>query len=179
MWHIRFNQSTLLFVVVIGAQSTATIPISHQNIDPSHIVLAETHPEFTHISQLREEYEFALTNGWDGQHAVAISAKCLSDVQDLLKEVPAIIHWPEVTPLVRGGLSLLWETDHVYVFLEVRNDGAAHLYYNIHGVKWEAVRPVADNDLRSRLQEAASQIPSRIFPYISGVARGNPISVSA
>jgi hypothetical protein len=175
--YISLTPSTL--VVVFFMMPTApTIPISQQHLDQSQILSAEIRPEFTEISQLRSEYDFALKDGWDGEQAVAISTQCLSDIQRLLDNLPAALHWPEATPLIRGGLSLLWQDDDIYIYLEIRNDGAAHLYYNVRGKRWEGVRPADDKVLRSRLRKAVSSLPPHsVLSYVSGNAQGAPISI--
>ena len=76
-----------------------------------------------------------------------------------------------MTPLVRGGLNLLWKQEGKYLFLESRNDGAIHLYYDLDGSKWEAVRPVNDPELNINLTSAFLKFWGTNLSYIAMHAR--------
>jgi hypothetical protein len=151
-------------LIVVPGTSEQITPI-HIKLNKSATVVSNLPSRFD-IAWLAPQYDFALRNGWDGGKAIGISEKCLSDLRHILINIQFNVHWPEVTPLVRGGLNLLWETDDIYVFLEVRNDGAAHLYYNVHGRKWEAVRSAKDSEIRTRLQGALANLPGSTHLYI-------------
>jgi hypothetical protein len=176
---ITFNSTALIAVLVMSSPAPATTTQMLLTNDASSPVIFSVAPsEFTDIHQLRSAYDFALVDGWDGGDALAVTPTCLSNLQSILTAVPSTSHWPEATPLVRGGLNLLWDEAGIYVFLEVRNDGAAHLYCNIRGLKWEAVRSFDDQELRSRLQDALSEISGRLFSYVRVDGQTSPIAIS-
>jgi hypothetical protein len=146
---IGITAATLFLLVVPGTMKASTETYHAQT--SSLVISSEVSLGFADISQLAADYDFAKSEYWDGDTAAALSNRCINDVRALLKGNPARFIWPEVTPLVRGGLNLLWTINDVYIFLEVRNDRHAHLYYNVYGDKWEGVRPTNDPEIRQRL----------------------------
>jgi hypothetical protein len=170
------NVAMILFLVVIpGPEHQASQTVYTEGTISFAHEIAEVRPRFSAISQITSAYEFALIDGWDGARAMAVSPECLAVLQEILDEMPPMTVWPEVGPLTRGGINLVWNEGGKYLYLEVRNDGAAHLYYNIDGVKWEAVRPVRDREIREKLFKAMAQMGALDITYI----RSNSDNTSA
>lgn len=111
------------------------------------------------LRSLREEYDFAREEDWDGAGGKPISGEVLTNMAYLLGSLPPLPPPSEVAPLTDGALSITWEEPAGYLFIAVGPKNVLHVYFDIQSLgKWERITSVGNALARRQLIAAIRAI---------------------
>ncbi len=60
-----------------------------------------------------------LEDDWDGNGGVSVSSEVISKTESLLNRIPTTIPFPDLVPNPNGTISLEWESDDRFFYLEI------------------------------------------------------------
>lgn len=78
------------------------------------------------------DFEIFLSDDWDGEGALAISAQTLKVARELVNAVRGEVDLPDASPSVAGALGLVWKVNDNYLYVSIRNEKTAKFYRRKH-----------------------------------------------
>jgi hypothetical protein len=115
-----------------------------------------------------DEYEFAVSDNWDGRGAKAVSRSVIALAERLINQFGGprgTDYLVEIAPGRDGSLSFIWDDDRGnYIYLDFGPNDTVHLYYEpADEAKWEGVSVADDPRIIDQLRRAFTQLyPSQV-----------------
>lgn len=80
------------------------------------------------------DYSFS---GWDGEDAVPIREKVLTDAKSLISNLPKKFRYPDAAPGIDGSVCMEWLIGEKEIFIDFNSDGSVLIYADINGKKYK------------------------------------------
>lgn len=73
--------------------------------------------------------------GWDGEDAVPISEKVLTDAKTMISNLLRNFRYPDAAPGIDGSVCMEWLIGEKEIFIDFNSDGSVLIYADINGKK--------------------------------------------
>lgn len=83
--------------------------------------------------------------GWDGEDAVPIGEKVLTDAKSLISNLPKNFRCPDAAPGIDGSVCMEWLIGEKEIFIDFNSDSSVLIYADINGKKYKNVFSRFDN----------------------------------
>lgn len=75
--------------------------------------------------------------GWDGEDAVPIREKVLTDAKNLIFNLPKKFRCPDAAPGIDGSVCMEWLIGEKEIFIDFNSDSSVLIYADINGKKYK------------------------------------------